>query len=137
MSAPPAIGQVMTPTPLTVGLTDTVAEAQRIMHAHQFRHLPVVDKGGPVGVVSDRDLHLALLATRGLDGAEQLTVEDVCTLQTYIVEPSTPLAEVVSTMAERHIGSVLVAEGGMLVGIFTTTDACRYLSRCLQGELAG
>ena len=37
-------------------------------------------------------------------------------------------------MAERHIGSALVTRGGKLVGIFTTTDACRALARVLHEQ---
>jgi CBS domain-containing protein len=37
-------------------------------------------------------------------------------------------------MAERHLGSALVTRGGKLVGIFTTTDACRALARLLREQ---
>jgi hypothetical protein len=38
-------------------------------------------------------------------------------------------------MAERHLGSAIVAREGQVIGIFTVTDACRVLSRLLQGEI--
>ncbi len=41
------------------------------------------------------------------------------------VEPQTPLSEVISGMAQRNQGCVLVAENGRLVGIFTERDVLR------------
>ena len=67
--------------------------------------------------------------------AEEMTVEDVCTLATYTATPESLLDEVVLNMADRQIGSVLVLDGDELAGIFTATDACRYLGQCLRGEL--
>jgi hypothetical protein len=37
-------------------------------------------------------------------------------------------------MAERRIGSAIVAKNGKLVGIFTVTDACRALAEVLEGK---
>lgn len=50
----------------------------------------------------------------------------------WIVEPGTPLDQVLDKMADDRIGSVLVAEKGELVGIFTATDACRELSKAVS-----
>lgn len=46
-----------------------------------------------------------------------------------------PLDEVVLHMADEHIGSVLITENNQLAGIFTATDACRYLGECLRDNL--
>jgi acetoin utilization protein AcuB len=37
-------------------------------------------------------------------------------------------------MAEKRIGSAIVAKDGKLVGIFTVTDACRALAQVLEGQ---
>lgn len=135
MNAIPAIKTVMTAAPLSIDIREPVRKAQELMNQKRIRHLPVMDGGKVVSVLSDRDINLALIANQGLEGANQMTVEDVCTLQTYSVGTDAPLDEVVMTMAEKHIGSVLVLENGELAGIFTATDACKYLGRCLRGEL--
>lgn len=41
---------------VTVDLTHTFADCLRLMHQHGVRHLPVLDNGKPVAVVSIRDL---------------------------------------------------------------------------------
>lgn len=48
------IGDVMTREPLTVGPEEIFGRALLLMHEHGFRHVPVVDKGEPVGIVSSR-----------------------------------------------------------------------------------
>ena len=135
MSTIPPIKDVMTTNLLTVDLVDSVRKAQELFSQHRFRHLPVLDKGKPVSILSDRDINLALVANADLGGADALYVEDVCTLHTDTVTPNTPLDEVVVIMAEKHIGSMLVVENDELMGIFTATDACSYLGKCLRGEI--
>lgn len=49
-----ALAAVMTPDPKTVKKTNTFGYAMTIMHENGFRHLPVVEDGKPIGVVSAR-----------------------------------------------------------------------------------
>jgi len=135
MVATPNIGSVMTAAPLTIDISASVREAQKLLSKKSIRHLPIMDGDKVVSVLSDRDINLALVATQGMGYTDELSVEDVCTLHTYSVPSTTPLDEVVTNMAERHIGSVLVIDDGQLVGIFTATDACKYLAQCMRGEI--
>lgn len=48
------LAQVMTPDPKTVKPNNTFGYAMTLMHENGFRHLPVVDNGKPVGIVSAR-----------------------------------------------------------------------------------
>jgi acetoin utilization protein AcuB len=132
----PAIKVVMTPSPMTVEHNDSVLKAQQIMSQRRFRHLPVLRNGELAGVLSDRDINLALVANHGMAKSDELVVEDVCTLDAFQVDLNAPLDEVVMEMGEKQIGSVLVTEGGRLAGIFTATDACKYLGKCLRGQIA-
>jgi len=49
------LGQVMTPQPQTIHPDKPFLHALRIMHVGRFRHLPVVEDGRPLGMVSSRD----------------------------------------------------------------------------------
>ena len=49
------LADVMTPQPQTMHPDEPFLKALRIMHKHGFRHLPVVEHGRPLGVVSARD----------------------------------------------------------------------------------
>ncbi|MET0115836.1 MAG: CBS domain-containing protein [Sedimenticola sp.] len=135
MRAVLTIKSLMTRSPITIEGSEPIENAQKLMAEGHIRHLPVTSNGRAISVITDRDINLALLANRGLSGGDALTFEDVCTLQTYSVEPDTPLDQVVTYMAEQHIGSVLITENNSLAGIFTATDACRYLGECLRDNL--
>jgi signal-transduction protein with cAMP-binding, CBS, and nucleotidyltransferase domain len=50
------VGDLMVRDVITVNLEHTFADCLRLMHRHSIRHLPVVDNGKPVTVVSIRDL---------------------------------------------------------------------------------
>jgi len=49
------LGEVMTPQPQTMHPDEPFVRALRVMHEGKFRHLPVVEFGRPLGVVSVRD----------------------------------------------------------------------------------
>ncbi len=51
------LGEVMTPDPDTIGPDDSVAYALERMSQAGYRHLPVIDGGELIGIVSIRDLH--------------------------------------------------------------------------------
>ncbi len=48
------LAQVMTPDPITVGPHELFGQALHLMHSNHFRHLPVVEDGEPIGIVSAR-----------------------------------------------------------------------------------
>jgi acetoin utilization protein AcuB len=108
---------------------DKMSKAVDLMKKFSIRHLPVLDKGKIVGMLSDRDVKLA----SGIaDDMDDLIVADVCHTDPYIVAPDTPLAQVASTMADKHYGSAMVVSNGKLAGIFTATDACRVLADMIK-----
>ncbi len=129
----PKIQKFMTTTPLTVGRSETVAAAHKMMREHDIRHLPVVDGEALVGIVSQRDLHL-IETLKDVD-AEKVTVEDAMTTTPYTVSPDASLDEVVAEMAEKKYGSALVVSNHKVVGVFTTVDAMRALAELLASRL--
>jgi CBS domain-containing protein len=133
----PTVEAVMTSLPLSIGVDDRVLEARELMAEHDIRHLPVTEDGRLVGVVSQRDIALALDPELDVPFHEELRVGTVCSLDAYLVEPETPLDAVVAEMARRRIGSALVARRGRLLGILTATDACRLLADALHGRPLG
>ena len=114
----------MTPAPHTVGAEQTLQYADRKMHEHQIRHLPVLQGGELVGLVSLRDIRLVEGIDRDL---EKVTVDEACSSDPVMVEKGTSLSDVSRQMVESKIGSVLVMDGNKLIGIFTWIDALRAL----------
>lgn len=122
----------MTPFPYAVESGAPLRQARQMMHEHDVRHLPVRDGTRLVGVLSDRDVKRALDPALGLPPANELFVEDAMTRDPYVVETTTPLDEVLLTMADEHIGSALVVKQKKLVGIFTAVDAFRAFAELLR-----
>jgi CBS domain-containing protein len=124
----------MTPFPYSIEADAPLAEAHAFLRERHIRHLPVTDRGQLAGILTDRDIKLALGPDLGLPPERELSVRDVFQPESYVVDAGTALEAVAQAMAERHLGSALVTRGGKLVGIFTTTDACRALARVIREQ---
>jgi acetoin utilization protein AcuB len=123
----PTIATAMTPFPSWVDEDELLTDAERLMEEHDIRHLPVKRGEDLLGVVTLRDLALALAATP--DG--EARIRDACISEAYVVDLHEPLDRVAQRMAELHVGSALVVRDGKLCGMFTAVDACRLLGEIL------
>jgi acetoin utilization protein AcuB len=130
----PQVLAFMTPFPYSIDIEAPLGEAHAFLRARRIRHLPVTRNGELAGILTDRDIKLALGPDLDSPPERELRVADVFQPETYVVDAGERLEDVAAAMAERHVGSALVTRGGKLVGIFTTTDACRALARVLQGQ---
>lgn len=126
----PIIQKFMTYLPHSIESDKPVHEAQSLMSKHGIRHLPVLEKGEIIGVISDRDVKMAM----GLIGSSPnlVLVNDICHDDPYMVSPESKLHDVASEMASKRYGSALVVQNGKLVGIFTTVDACKAICQILD-----
>lgn len=126
------IRRFMTVAPVVVAAGASLAEAHRLMRERQIRHLPVVESGQLVGLVSQRDVYL-LETLRGVDPAVARVAEAMAP-DPFRVAPDARLHEVASEMARRRIGSAVVVERGDVVGLFTTVDALEALATLSRGR---
>ena len=119
------IRQFMSSAPQTIGHEQTLERAHEVMRNEKIRHLPVLEGGKLVGLLSQRDLHL--IETLSDVDPKDTTVAEAMSQDVYCVSPDAPLVEVAREMAEHKYGSAVVVEGPKVVGVFTTTDALRAL----------
>ncbi|ABC81097.1 CBS domain-containing protein [Anaeromyxobacter dehalogenans] len=126
----PTVQAFMTIGPVVIAPERTLADAHRLMRERGIRHLPVVDAGALVGVVSQRDLYL-LETLRGVD-PEQERVREAMTPEPFAVPPDASLDEVAEHMAEHRLGSAMVVDRGVVIGLFTTVDALRALAALVR-----
>ena len=122
----PPVSRYMTPHPRVLSPDDKLSAVRILMHEHQVHHLPVVEDQILVGILSDRDLVLM--------NTFEDRVRDAMTRDVASVTKETPLDEVVTLMAARHFGSVVVVGKAGVEGIFTVHDALRALHDVLQRE---
>jgi acetoin utilization protein AcuB len=120
----------MTISPVVISSDRTLSEARRLMRERNIRHLPVVDAGVLVGVVSQRDLYL-LETLKGVDPSSEI-VREAMTNDPYTVPPDALLEEVATVMAENKYGSAVVVDRGTVIGVFTTVDALRTLATLMR-----
>ena len=126
----PPISRYMTRQPWTIERGATLTAAHQLMRSQLIRHLPVMDSGKLVGIVTERDLHL--IETLRDANPDEITVGEAMTEQVYVAAPGDEVAAVVEAMAERKIGSVVVMQGGRVEGIFTSVDALQVLADVLR-----
>ncbi len=125
----PPISRYMTAQPWTIASDQSLLDAHALMHEHGIRHLPVVDHGKLVGIVSDRDLRIA----EAVGGSYLARLADTMTDPVFAVTPATPVDEVVRTMSERKYGAAVITRNdGSIDGIFTMVDACRAFADVLD-----
>ncbi len=105
------------------------------MRAWGIRHLPVLDGGKLVGILSQRDA-LFVETLRDVDPTK-VPVEDAMSCDVYVVEPDAPLMDVANAMADHKYGCAVITDGPRIVGIFTTVDATRALAGIVEGKRFG
>jgi CBS domain-containing protein len=112
----------MTPQPRTCTRETNLAEAAALMLDADCGILPVVDADGKlVGVVTDRDMYIALATRNRL--ASQLTVGEVARTHVFTCGPDDDVQIALATMKEHHVRRLPV-EGfaGTVAGIVSMND---------------
>lgn len=124
----------MTEFPIMVAPDDSLIDAAKLMVDNAIRHLPVVERGVVVGMISDRDIRdlagdpVRLVETTGTELAA-LRVRDAMTQPAETVRADAPLAQVAAKLADSRIGAVpVVDEDGRPVGLVSYVDVLRALA---------
>jgi predicted transcriptional regulator len=121
-------------SPVTLKPDDTLDLANDVISLGRIRHIPVVEDGKLVGLLSERDL-IGAAATQ-IFGLKQksksallksVLIKDVMKKRVITVKPETPIKEAAHLLADKKIGCVPVLSEGSLVGLVTTTDILRYV----------
>jgi CBS domain-containing protein len=127
------VREVMTPAPATIDAQASAVEAARLMASQDVGSLPVVDNGTLVGMVTDRDLVLHVLA-KDVD-PHQTTVATVCSENPVVVGPEDSLDEALQRMAREKIRRLPVVEEEQLVGIVAQADVSRAAEPAATGRM--
>lgn len=114
------VREIMPAQPKTASRDTTLAAAAHLLWGADCGVLPVVDAGKLVGVVTDRDMYIAL-ATRNKP-ASQLTVGDVAAGKVWACGPDDDVHAALDTMATQRIRRLPVTQDGALVGIISMND---------------
>ena len=122
----PSVSEFMTHQVHTASSDADIEYAAEIMRKEGIRHLPIVDRGSLTGLVSDRELKVAMAFKE-----YSLKIAEIMMRDPFVIEPDRSLQDAVLEMARRKIGSCIVAERGKPVGVFTVIDALEYMGSLL------
>jgi len=128
-----SVKDVMTPNPRTVTPETSVVEAAKLMTSEDVGPLPVVEGGELVGIVTDRDLVVRVIA-EGRD-PESTLVGDVCSSKPVTVSPEDDVSHALALLAQHQVRRLPVAEGDRIVGIVAQADIAREESNAAVGEV--
>jgi acetoin utilization protein AcuB len=123
----------MTRNLVTLSPEASVAEALTLCRERRIRHIPILEEGRLVGLVSDRDLRDASPALGDAERAstlQEIRVGDVMTREVSTAVPQDPIENVAQEMYELKIGSLPVVgeeDEEKLLGIVTSSDVMRAL----------
>lgn len=115
------IKDIMTGAPRTCSPGTNLAVAAALMLDGDCGILPVVDGGKLVGIVTDRDMYIAL-ATRDRRASE-MTVGEVAQTPVYTCGPDDEVQVALDTMRQHRLRRLPVAGfGGTVMGIVSMND---------------
>jgi len=123
------VGDIMTTNVVSIPSHTSLAQARRILDAHRFRRLPVIDRGKLVGIATKDALdrmgpsQLTTFSIHELGYlVHKITVEEVMRRDVITVTPDTTVEEAVALAQTKRVGALVVTEGERVVGIATTND---------------
>jgi CBS domain-containing protein len=128
------VQEIMSTTVEVTGRNDALSTVEALMATKKLRHVPVLEDGELVGLVSQRDLFRAMMSsTMGYGEKAQkaylhtVRVKEIMTDPVVTVAPDISVGEAAELMLQKGIGCLPVIDGTALVGIVTKTDLLRYL----------
>ena len=128
------VADLMSAEPEVVPPDASLHEVLAKMNRSGFRHLPVVDGEVPIGIITDRDIRLAINSPvigedavrerkEALDG---ISVGECMTPDPQCVASDTPLHEVADLLSLNKFGAMPVVEDGRLVGMISYIDFLKH-----------
>ena len=132
------VRDIMQTHPVSATLETRLPHLLRLLQRRGFRHLPVVDGGRLVGIISDRDLKQSMISAASMtEGRErdrlldELTAGQIMAREVVTIGPMFGVDEAARLMATRKISALPVTEGDRLVGIVTETDVLQLFVRAM------
>ena len=124
---------------ITVAAETGAREALALMDDQDVRHLPVLDGGRLLGVVSDRDLYgvVGSVASAPADPQRDVPVRELVRAPLASIGPDAPVAEAARELLARGVGCLAVVHGERLVGLVTELDVLAAYARAVASQRPG
>lgn len=126
-------GDIMNRSPRTCSRFSRVLEAVLIFKDEDCGMVPIVEEAAPIGVVTDRDVALALASMEDLVNRP---VEEIMSKNVITVASETPLPQVIETMRDELVRRILVVDNqGLLVGVISWKDLASEVPEHTVGQV--
>jgi CBS domain-containing protein len=132
---PDRVRDIMETKLVTISANERLSMVEDIMTLGRVRHMPVVQGGRLVGVVSERDLLRASLSVlsehRDAERRAFLHVVEISRVMStpaVVIGPDATIEQAALLMADKKIGCLPVVAGDELVGMVTETDVLRWVA---------
>ncbi len=124
------VGRWMTRNVITINQADPASLAFELLLTNDIRHLPVLSRGRLVGVITDRDLHEALIPSDPSNThrsmyhtVKNIKAKNIMTPNPITIEANAPIDRAAQIFLDRKIDCLPVKDAkGRLAGILTSTD---------------
>lgn len=110
----------------TIDVNDSAFEASRIMSDRREGCIIVLDKGRPVGIVTERDLVSKVMA-KGVNPMD-VKVAEIMSSPLITIDPDASVEEAVEVIVKNGIRRLPVVRDGIIYGVFTTRDLAKHFN---------
>ncbi len=129
------ISKIMTSSVFSLKKGDDLFAAEEMFKKHKIRHLPVLENGQIVGILSQTDLaRISFVDNFGGDEGDvdtavynMLTLDQVMKQKPITIQTNQTIREAAEILSKNEFHALPVVEEGKLVGIVTTTDLINFL----------
>jgi|ERR1035437_1699963 CBS domain-containing protein len=127
MTQSPTVGEVMTPNPISITESASLAEAAGILDSKKITGLPVVDENGClVGMISQTDLVRARANSHLVSNWPGLAVGQIMSKPALTIESGASIEEAARLMDQRRVHRLVVVDAAATpIGIISTSDLVR------------
>ncbi|MDN6280004.1 MAG: CBS domain-containing protein, partial [Psychroflexus sp.] len=120
---------------IKLNVNDSLSKAESLFKKNKIRHIPVVDKGRIIGMLSYTDLMRISFADATDDEGQEVettvydmfTLEQVMTKNVEVITEHTTIKEAAEIFAKKEFHALPVIKYDKIIGIVTTTDIIKYL----------
>jgi len=128
-----SIRDAMTEDPRSIGASESVVDAARLMREEHIGSLPITDDEQLLGMITDRDITMRVVSEAA--DPKTTSVGDVCSRDVISVEADKDHEEACALMARHQVRRLPVVENGRLIGIVAQADIARTEDEKTTGEL--
>ncbi len=127
-----SVKDIMTKSIITVDAETTVADSAKMMEDAQVGALLVTEKNTPVGIVTDRDFAIKVVA-HAYHPTDPVSM--IMSSPLYSISPDQPVRMIADFMYTRGIRKLPVIDNDKVVGIVTATDLVKQFAVCTGDDL--